>query len=561
MGASVRSGQLPLAERMRPGRLQDLAGNPRARAELLSWADGWSRPGPPPVRRAAILSGPPGVGKTSAALALAADRGWGVVEMNASDARNADAIERVAGRTASLRTISDGPFDPVHQRTLIVLDEADCLTGRLGEPARKAPSPIGWREYLRGRYGTVDALNTTWGLGRAGGPPAFDAWEGVPRVPGNHRWTALPPAQRDLADWRGSSRKIDLSDRGGIGVISELVRTTRQPLLLIVNDERELTRHSAALRTGVARIRFYPISDSDVKICISRVARREGLAIEGAAIESIVRRAHGDLRAALNDLDAISPLPPGPAQLSVLGNRDLGADLAFVTEEALTQARFYRSTEVRDRADATPEDLFPWIEENLPRFSIDAAHRAAAYAPLVRADLYLNRARRWRNYGLWSYASELMTGGVGVRVRDRPGTSTQPARFPEFLGEMGRSRGARALRDSIAGKYGHAFHISREKVREVGLPFLENLLRPAPGGPVGAPVRNRQRALVRDLGMTPEEVAYLRHAEAESRTVEELLSPDEEELAPGAGPGRSTKGSSDPVARRESQRSLGDYAG
>lgn len=286
-----------------------------------------------------------------------------------------------------------------------------------------------------------------------------------------------------------------------------------------------------------------------------RIARREGLAIDGRAIDSIVLRAHGDLRAAINDVDAVSPLPPGPAQLSALGHRDVGADLAFVTEEALTQARFYRSTEVRDRADATPEDLFPWIEENLPRFAVDARHRADAFVPLAQADLYLNRARRWRAYGLWSYASELMTGGVGVRVRDGPGLSSQAAMFPQFLGEMGRSRGARAIRDSIAGKYGRAFHLSRKKVREAGLPFLENFLRAAPKGPAGAPARNAQRTLVHDLELTPEEIAHLRHVEPESRSVEELLAPLEEEPASKA-PGRAPSAAE---RRRDAQRRLGDF--
>jgi DNA polymerase III delta prime subunit len=486
--------------------------------------------------------------------------GWGVVEMNASDARNADALQKVAGRAAGLRTLSAGPFDPVHHRTLILLDEADCLTGRLGDEARKAPPSIGWREYLLGRYGTVETLNGAWGLGKAGAPPAFEAWETVPRVPGNHRWTALEPAQRDLADWRGSAHKTDLTDRGGIGVIAELVRTTRQPLLLTVNDERELTRHSAALRTGVARIRFYPIRDGDVRTCIARIARREGFAIEGRAIDSIVQRAHGDLRAALNDVDAISPLPPGPAQMTVLGNRDLGSDLASVTEEALTQARFFRSTELRDRTDATPEDLFPWIEENLPRFAVDATHRAAGFVPLARADLYLNRARRWRVYGLWSYASELMTGGVGVRVRDRPGVPFGPASFPQFLGEMGRSRGSRAVRESIAGKYGRAFHLSREKVREVGLPFLEEFFAPVPRGAPGLRVRNAQRSLVRELELTPEEAAYLRRVEPESPTIAELFVPPEEDprpkLLPSRSPSSASAGAED---RKGTQRQLGDF--
>ncbi len=93
--------RLPLAERLRPLRLDDVIGNARARSELQAWADRWKE-GTPPTLRAAILMGPPGVGKTSSALALANDLGWSAVEMNASDARNEAAIERVAGEVRDL---------------------------------------------------------------------------------------------------------------------------------------------------------------------------------------------------------------------------------------------------------------------------------------------------------------------------------------------------------------------------------------------------------------------------------------------------------------------------
>jgi len=48
-------------------------------------------------REAVVLHGSPGVGKTSAAHALANDMGWETVELNASDQRTADVIERFAG--------------------------------------------------------------------------------------------------------------------------------------------------------------------------------------------------------------------------------------------------------------------------------------------------------------------------------------------------------------------------------------------------------------------------------------------------------------------------------
>src|SRR5687768_5391800 len=94
----------PWSERHRPRSLQDVHGHPQAVATLKAWAEAWKVGRPP--ERGVILSGPPGTGKTSAAHALAAEMGWEVIELNASDARNATAIERVAGLGARHETFS-----------------------------------------------------------------------------------------------------------------------------------------------------------------------------------------------------------------------------------------------------------------------------------------------------------------------------------------------------------------------------------------------------------------------------------------------------------------------
>ena len=553
---SGTTSRLPMAERLRPVRLEDVIGNPRARAELRSWAEGWKGPRPP-ARRAAVLVGPPGVGKTSAALALARDLGWVVVEMNASDARNADAIEHVAGRAAGLRSFgADGTMD-ASSRTLILLDEADCLTGRLGSEARPTRAPVDWPAFLHDRYTTVEALNEAWGLGRASAPPAFESWGSVPRVPIRQRWTLLPAAQRDLREWRKATEAPkDLTDRGGLGAIARLVKETRQPLILTVNDDRTLYRYSPNFRTSAARIRFQPLSDAELKGHVVRIARHEGLLVDARAVEAIVARAHGDLRGALNDLDAIAPLPPGPAQVSVLGFRDRTADLAALTAEALSQPRYYRSVEVRDRTDSTPEDLAPWIEENLPRAAPDRPHLLAAYDRMGRADLLLGRARRWRVYGLWSSASELLTGGVGSALHDVPVHPREPA-FPEFLGEMGRSKAARQVRESVLAKVAASAHLSKQKLREGGFSFYEELVQGiSTPGPTGAHARNVARSLVASLELNEEETAYLAQTEPGSPAVARLLSPPEPEARrtpPKPGPSEPT------VARARGQRSLGDF--
>ncbi len=118
-------------EKHRPKTLDEIVGNPTAVAELRKWAEAWQRGRP--EKRAVVLQGDPGIGKTSAALALANEMGWSLVEMNASDSRNAEAIRKVATRGAVLQTFSDtGEFLEIEKggRKLIVLDEADNIFGR-----------------------------------------------------------------------------------------------------------------------------------------------------------------------------------------------------------------------------------------------------------------------------------------------------------------------------------------------------------------------------------------------------------------------------------------------
>ena len=102
-------------ERYRPTTLSEVRGNDKARDALKEWADTWGDHG-----EAVVIYGSPGVGKTSAAHALANDMGWPILEMNASDARTSDEIERFAGRAASNTTLGG-------DRQLIILDEADNL--------------------------------------------------------------------------------------------------------------------------------------------------------------------------------------------------------------------------------------------------------------------------------------------------------------------------------------------------------------------------------------------------------------------------------------------------
>ena len=548
----------PLADRARPERLANVAGNPRTIAALRSWGLAWQA-ATPPRQRAALLEGPPGTGKTTAALALAAEMSWEVVEMNASDARNEAAIERVAGRAAITQTLSAMP-GPGPRHALILLDEADCLTGRAAESAVGPRRPkTDFREFLRARYGTVAALAHAWKLDEDGRRAPFVEWAEVPATGGRGAGSRSPEAQRDLADWRESVRPHDTTDRGGLGAIARLVRSTHQPVVLTVNDARPLTRYSPVFRTGVARFRFERLGDREVGENLRRVARREGLRLSAEAVAAIVRRAAGDLRAALNDVEAVSAVPAGPLQLGLLGTRDRQAEFAEFVEAAFATPRLWRSVEVQAALDATPDDLLPWVEENAPRFARTASGLAAGVGAVAAADRLLSLARRWRVYRLWSYSSEMMVGGVPLEIDAQGGTRPGRVGFPTFLGEMGRSRTLRAVRNSLAEKAGRASHLSRRKARQELLPVLEAVF----GGPRSSARRALCHDLAADLALTPEEVGLLVGAPPESAAVLALVAPhsatpNEEAEPPTPSPVPAT--GPDPAAKKTRvQRSLGEY--
>ncbi|MHA2079568.1 MAG: AAA family ATPase, partial [Candidatus Thorarchaeota archaeon] len=98
---------LPWPEKHRPRKLDGLVGNRETIRTLKSWVESWiSRI---PSKRAALLVGPPGTGKTASVGALANDLDMELVEFNSSDKRNKDSIETLVWRAASQQTLDGRP--------------------------------------------------------------------------------------------------------------------------------------------------------------------------------------------------------------------------------------------------------------------------------------------------------------------------------------------------------------------------------------------------------------------------------------------------------------------
>jgi replication factor C large subunit len=111
----------PWTIKYRPKTSREVAGNKTAIEKLREWIDSWTRG--EPSKKAVLLFGPAGVGKTAVSEAMARERGWDLVEINASDKRSGEILSKIAGLASTQTTLFS-------MGRLILLDEVDGINLR-----------------------------------------------------------------------------------------------------------------------------------------------------------------------------------------------------------------------------------------------------------------------------------------------------------------------------------------------------------------------------------------------------------------------------------------------
>ena len=419
------SGVSDWTERHRPTSESHLEGNETQRQKIRKWLDEWKNG--VPKNKAILLVGPPGVGKTTVARAIAQDMGWSVIELNASDARNAASIRKAATKGATHRSLFFNPEEN-DKKTLILIDEVDHLSG-------------GLRSVSESRINDAIKVNLD---------------------------------SNDSVQLKG--------DTGGKAELLKLLAETKQPVILACNEVMGLWGKSSNWRSTrdrfqrlVTTINFDRASKDALRNIARRVLKSENVEYDTPAVEALVTNNPGDLRALVRDLQVICASANNSIDESIVQEYVESSERDVSVEVFPGLAKLYKSKKSEDAIklgisiDKSPSELLNWIHWNNPSIftnknAIDRGNKALCQSSKMLMAMYENTAHR-----SWYWSSQISGLAASVVNQQDLPEKLFPS-YPNFL-RRGTSQG----RSTIINRLTEITGASKSSVREELLPLLISL--------------------------------------------------------------------------------------
>ena len=388
---------VPWCEKYRVHGLEDIKGQELAVDKIKMFLKSF------PKKKAIVLHGSPGVGKTSLAYAVASENDCEILELNASDFRNKAKISEIvepASRQASL----------FGKGKIILIDEVDGISA--------------------------------------------------------------------------------MKDRGGLVTLLGLLAKSAFPIIITANDIWD--KKFSMLRKKAEIVELKEVDYKVILKILMDVCEKENCVVSGEVLRGIAIRARGDIRAALNDLEVLSKMD-GDSLVKEVGDRDKEESIFGALAKVFGNSKINdEMLKVYDDVNMPIDDLFLWVEENLP-IAYSGEELCLALDRLALADVYRGRIRRQRHWRFMVYEYFLLGAGIAsVKEYDRTGwvSYRKPSRILKIWLQNQRA----AKKKSICEKYAKVCHIS---VKTAMKDFL--LLRVILGS----------EAVRRELDLSVEEVEYL----------------------------------------------------
>ncbi|MCP1663219.1 MAG: replication factor C large subunit [Methanocalculus sp. MSAO_Arc1] len=325
------------------------------------------------------------------------------------------------------------------------------------------------------------------------------------------------------ASLSGSSRRLILldeadnlegnADRGGAKAIVDVIRRSKQPIILTANDAYGVAQD---IRRLCSEIQFKAIPARSLAPHLKAICLHEGLECDPEAVGIIAEEAHGDIRQAVNMLFGASVgkthITPDSLATQQKDSRYSIFDLVAKTtsgkydDDALLRLSY--------DVDDTPDARIQWLETAVLQ-QRDSRRRVRAMQYLRRADIYLGRTLIRQYYTLWKYASAIMIIGCaaalsGSNERNR---ISPPGRWRR----MSQARRQKAIRLQLLNRFSEKYLIPEKTIAKEYLT------------PIGLLADKDPHSFVRSLCLDADQLALLLHDRARAQSVHKEIEKEAKE--------------------------------
>jgi replication factor C large subunit len=290
-------------------------------------------------------------------------------------------------------------------------------------------------------------------------------------------------------------------DRGGVGAILKIfdkkkgrkakggkakkrktMHEPQIPVVLAANDPD--LQKLRPLKRVCTLIRFRHVRIPLIVALLQKIARMEHVTANIEAFETLAQHSEGDVRSAINDLQALSE---GTRVLRIqdverLHSRNRKLDVHDTLKGVFSARSSDDARFILNRSTIDYDTLVLAIHDNLPHRYKDPVALGEAYDLLSRADVFRGRigVENWR---LLVHFFNFVAQAATV-----PSQPFQPVEFvypPMRIITLYWTKSKRTRLETICGKIGARCHVSRRSAKAAFVPFVRAILKQEKEHPIG----------------------------------------------------------------------------
>lgn len=268
---------------------------------------------------------------------------------------------------------------------------------------------------------------------------------------------------------------ISSRDRGAVASIVKIMKDSRFPVLVVGNDPWKTKL--APLRNYCTMLRFNKVHSASVEKRLKDICKKEVIEVEENVLKNLARWSQGDLRSAISDLQIVAYGKKSltNSDLSILGYRERESNIFNILPTIFHSKSMNAAKKAIQNIDKDPDEVFLWIETNLPNELRTPENMQKGFDVLSRADLFRSWISRQQNWRFRGFMIDMLSSVSLFRDEEKHGFA--PYQTPQKLVMMGRTKAKRAMLNSLCERLGSYTHTSKRSVKRDYLPYFRIILK------------------------------------------------------------------------------------